>query len=170
MNRAIMTSLAGIAIGQALKVPMGYAIRKQWDWSLLTQTGGMPSSHSAGVASLATYIALKRGLPTIDFALSTIFGMIVMYDAMGIRRHAGEIAVEVNELDIQVERLSKQHPGLYHAVRDKALKEQLGHLPAEVGLGALLGVLVGAMSFVREPKSRLKKSSLIKIFSMLRFN
>lgn len=152
MNRGITTALASIGAAQALKLPIGYSKTKRWDWSSFLQTGGMPSSHSAGVASLATYIALKRGIPTVDFALSAVFGMIVMYDAMGIRRHTGEIAVEVNELDAQIERLSEQHPGIYHVKREKELKEQLGHLPIEVLGGSLLGIAMGAFSFWLEGK------------------
>ena len=82
-----------------------------------------------GYRRLQPISAMKRGLSAIDFAVSSVFGAVVMYDAMGIRRSAGEIAVEVNDLDEQVERLAKQHPGLYHARRRKALKERLGHLP-----------------------------------------
>jgi acid phosphatase family membrane protein YuiD len=152
MNRAIITALGSIGAAQLIKLPLDYARNKQWDWSSLTRTGGMPSSHSAAVASLASYIALKKGVKTIDFALSAIFGIIVMYDAMGIRRHAGEIAVEVNELEMQMEKLSEQHPGFYHKRREKELKEQLGHMPIEVMAGAILGTSIGALSYLFERK------------------
>ncbi|MBD0379255.1 divergent PAP2 family protein [Paenibacillus sedimenti] len=154
MNRALTTALIGIGTAQALKIPITYVKTKEWDWSQLIQTGGMPSSHSAGVSALAAYIALKRGLSAIDFAVSSVFGAVVMYDAMGIRRAAGEIAIEVNDLDEQVERLARQHPGLYHARRRKALKERLGHLPIEVLGGALLGVAVGAFSYLVEQSNK----------------
>lgn len=152
MNRALITALIGIGTAQVMKIPLTYVKTRKWDWSQLTQTGGMPSSHSSGVTALATYIALKRGISAIDFAVSTVFGAVVMYDAMGIRRAAGEIAVEVNDLDVQVERLAKQQPGLYHIRRRKALKERLGHLPREVVGGALLGIAIGAFSFMSETK------------------
>ncbi|MDD9270099.1 divergent PAP2 family protein [Paenibacillus sp. GCM10023248] len=152
MNRALTTALLGIGTAQVMKIPLGYITTRKWDWSQMFQTGGMPSSHSAGVSALATYIAMRRGLSAIDFAVSSVFGAVVMYDAMGIRRAAGEIAVEVNDLDEQVERLAKQHPGLYHARRRKALKERLGHLPREVAGGALLGVAIGACSYWLEKR------------------
>ncbi|NOU76204.1 divergent PAP2 family protein [Paenibacillus sp. LMG 31458] len=152
MNRALTTAVIGIGTAQVMKLPLFYLKTRKWDWSQLTQTGGMPSSHSSGVSALATYIAMKRGLSAIDFAVSSVFGAVVMYDAMGIRRAAGEIAVEVNDLDEQVERLAKQHPGLYHARRRKALKERLGHLPREVVGGALLGIAIGAFSYMLENK------------------
>ncbi|OPH47668.1 hypothetical protein BC351_10790 [Paenibacillus ferrarius] len=152
MNRALTTALIGIGTAQLMKIPWHYAASRQWDWSQVVQTGGMPSSHSSGVSALATYIAMKKGVSAIDFAVSSVFGAVVMYDAMGIRRAAGEIAVEVNDLDEQVERLAKQQPGIYHARRRKALKERLGHLPREVLGGALLGIAVGACSYLLEKK------------------
>lgn len=147
MNRAMLTGLGSIALAQAMKLPLRFIHTGEWKWSALTQTGGMPSSHSAGVASLAAYIALKKGVPAIDFAISSLFGLIVMYDAMGIRRAAGEMAVELNQLDVQVEQLSDRHPGLYHERRQEALKEQLGHIPQEVAVGAVLGAAIGAASY-----------------------
>lgn len=152
MNRALVTAMIGIGTAQALKIPLAYMSSKEWDWSQMIQTGGMPSSHSSGVSALATYIAMKRGISAIDFAVTSVFGAVVMYDAMGIRRAAGEIAVEVNDLDEQVERLAKQQPGLYHTRRRKALKERLGHLPREVLGGAILGVAIGAFSYMLEKK------------------
>jgi uncharacterized protein len=145
MNRAIATALCSIGIAQVLKIPFA----KEKDKGLIKtifSTGGMPSSHSAGVSSLATYVGIKKGFTSVDFALSTIFGLIVMYDAQGIRRHAGEIAIQVNDLDEEVERLAGQHPGVFHTRREEELKEMLGHQPEEVAGGAVLGVLLGAIS------------------------
>ncbi|MEW9697910.1 divergent PAP2 family protein [Paenibacillus sp. SI8] len=152
MNRALTTALIGMGTAQAVKIPIHYAKTKEWDWSQLIQTGGMPSSHSAGVSALTAYIALKRGFSAIDFAVSSVFGAVVMYDAMGIRRAAGEIAVDVNDLDERVESLVKLQPGPYHARKRKALKERLGHLPVEVLGGALLGIAVGSLSYLVEKR------------------
>lgn len=152
MNRALTAALLGIGTAQALKLPIHYTKTREWDWSQLIETGGMPSSHSAGVSALASYVALKRGFSAVDFALSAVFGAIVMYDAMGVRRHAGEIAIEVNELDEQVERLAQEHPGIYHVRRRKELEERIGHMPVEVLGGALLGVAIGTLSYLLEKK------------------
>ncbi|PYI54478.1 divergent PAP2 family protein [Paenibacillus flagellatus] len=143
MNKALSTAIAGIGIAQALKVPFHYAKTGRWKWSKAFDAGGMPSSHAAGAASLATSVALKRGVASVEFAISSLFGLIVMYDAMGVRRRTGEIAVEVNDLDAAVEKLAERHPGIYHRKRDKELKEMIGHLPREVVGGCLLGVAVG---------------------------
>lgn len=147
MNKGITTALVAISITQIAKPPLEKLKTGKWNWSALLETGGMPSSHSAAVTSLATYIALKKGFNSAEFSLSTIFGMLVMYDAAGIRRHAGEIAIEVNELDQEVEKLAGKEPGLFHQHRKKRLKERLGHQPCEVIGGSILGIVVGSISY-----------------------
>ncbi|MFC0212186.1 divergent PAP2 family protein [Paenibacillus chartarius] len=150
MSRALITGLTGIGLAQLAKLPMRFAEKRSLNWSELSGTGGMPSSHSAGAAALATYVAMKKGVCSIDFAISALFGLIVMYDAMGIRRSAGEMAVELNEMDAELERLNGRHPGLYHERRKEALKEKLGHEPEEVAAGALLGAATGLVSYWTE--------------------
>lgn len=146
MNRGIMTALSAIVAAQGLKLPIHYAMKGEWDWKRTLGTGGMPSSHSSGVAALATYTAARYGIKSIEFAIAAMLGMIVMYDAAGIRRHAGEIAIQVNDLDADVERLAGEHPGMYHTRRKERLKETLGHQPEEVAGGAILGAAIGYVS------------------------
>ncbi|WP_186578772.1 divergent PAP2 family protein [Aquibacillus kalidii] len=159
LNRAITTALVGIGTAQFLKVPFHYLESGEWDWKKTVGSGDMPSSHSSAVTSLTTYVALKKGIPSIDFGVSAIFGLIVMYDAMGIRWQTGQIAMAVNDMDEQLEKIADDHPGFYHKKREKELKEMLGHMPIEVAGGALLGVAIGAISFLSERKSREKKKS-----------
>ena len=148
MNKAFITALAAIGTAQILKVQINRRRTGVTDWMTAIESGGMPSSHSAAVTSLATYIALKKGKRSVDFALSSLFGLIVMYDAMGVRRRAGEIAVEVNALEEHVEKLSNDHyPGIYHRKREEDLQEMIGHLPAEVAGGALVGISVGTLGY-----------------------
>ncbi|MCZ8518915.1 divergent PAP2 family protein [Paenibacillus mucilaginosus] len=153
MNRALWTSIAGIGAAQALKIPMQIHQAGYFDWKELFRTGGMPSSHSAAVVSLATYVGLKKGFASIPFALSTILSLIVMYDAMGIRRHAGLIAEEVNEIGEALVKLSS--PALREPGDEpkKELEERLGHLPEEVLGGALLGMAVGWLSYASERRN-----------------
>lgn len=147
MNRPMKTAIATIGIAQFLKIPIQMKETGKWDWKTFFETGGMPSSHSAGVASLATYIALKRGVKTVDFALSSIFGMIVMYDAQGVRRQAGELTIKINEVEEEMERLAGQVDHHYHDRKTEKLKERLGHQPIEVLGGAILGVLSGIAAY-----------------------
>lgn len=144
-NRGLGTALAAIGIAQLLKPPIHVWRTGEWRWGKIVGSGGMPSSHSSGVAALAAYTAVKYGVRTPEFAIASMLGMVVMYDAMNIRRHAGEIAIQVNDLDADVERLAGHHPGVYHARRKQKLKESLGHQPNEVLAGALLGSAVGVL-------------------------
>lgn len=147
MNKGVIIALTSIGIAQALKIPIHYIRKQEWKPALFFSTGGMPSSHSAGVASLSSYIALKRGVPTIDFALSVIFGLIVMYDAQGIRRQTGELTLKVNNLDELVDKIHKQDSVEYVEKEPEPLKEVLGHKPGEVLVGAALGILTGIAGF-----------------------
>ncbi|HUC93664.1 MAG TPA: divergent PAP2 family protein [Paenibacillus sp.] len=145
MNRGLITALTAIGAAQVLKIPFAFARRREWDLRHSVGSGGMPSSHSSGVAALAVYTGIRSGFRSPAFALATMLGTIVMYDAMNVRRHAGEIAIQVNDLDAHVERLAGQAPGVYHLRREKKLKENIGHQPAEVWAGALLGAAIGAI-------------------------
>lgn len=154
MNRSINTALSGIIIAQILKIPFQLATKKNVSYRKLIGTGGMPSSHSSGVTSLATYVGLEEGWDSVSFSLAAMLGLIVMYDAAGIRRHAGETAVQVNDLDVDVEELAGEEPGIFHLRREKKLKESLGHQPIEVLAGALLGIGVGAFSYLKKSKKK----------------
>lgn len=146
MNRGILTALSGIGIAQGLKILTHKRLTGEWDMKQVSTTGGMPSSHSAGVAALASYIAAHKGARHTETALATIFGVIVMYDAQGIRRHTGEIAQLVNDLEGNFAEISGDFPSFEFVERDKELKELLGHQPVEVLGGAILGGLLGVIS------------------------
>ncbi|RDU36409.1 divergent PAP2 family protein [Neobacillus piezotolerans] len=144
MNKGVIVSLLSIGLAQGLKIPIHYVKEKEWRPELFFQTGGMPSSHSAGVSSLTTFIALKRGVPTADFALSLVYGLIVMYDAQGIRRQTGELTLKVNSLDELIDKIHHDESTVeFEEKTPKRLKEMLGHKPEEVLGGALLGLLAG---------------------------
>jgi uncharacterized protein len=152
LNRAITTALFGIGSAQFLKVPLHYMETGEWDWKKLIGSGDMPSSHSSAVTSLTTYIAFKNGVRSIDFGVSSIFSLIVMYDAMGIRWHAGETAIAVNDMYEQLEKFAHEHPTISYQKRKKELKEVIGHMPVEVAGGIALGVAIGAISYWTERK------------------
>ena len=99
--------------------------------------GGMPSSHSAVVTSLATLIGKNQGVDTPIFAMSLVFAMIVMYDAAGVRRAAGKQARLLNKI--------VETPGLTGVQVQEKLVEVLGHTPLQVVVGALIGIVVGIL-------------------------
>ncbi|MCP3033482.1 divergent PAP2 family protein [Halobacillus sp. A1] len=146
MNRGIMTSISAIALAQGLKILTHKKVSGKWSLKPIMQTGGMPSSHSAGVASLASYVAANRGTRHIETSIAVVFGSIVMYDAQGVRRHTGEIARLVNDLEDNIETISGDFPSLEFVKREKELKELLGHQPLEVLVGALFGIFYGLAS------------------------
>ncbi|MFD1708661.1 divergent PAP2 family protein [Siminovitchia sediminis] len=145
MNYPLWFALTAIFFAQFVKVPLQFMITKKWDWSLLTSTGGMPSSHSAAVTALTTGIALEEGLGSPIFAVSAVFAIIVMFDATGVRRQAGEHAIVLNQLSADFQRFieeAKDWPEKpEHEKRDE-LKELLGHKPVEVFFGALTGIFI----------------------------
>lgn len=144
-NFPLWSALIAIGIAQAVKVPLAYIATRKFDWTLFTSTGGMPSSHSAAVTALATGIALEEGINSPLFAIATIFGIIVMFDATGIRRHAGYHATVINQLVTDFNKLMhevKEWPKKEETEKRKELKELLGHQPIEVFFGGLLGIIL----------------------------
>lgn len=154
MNRGVYLALFSIALAQGMKIPIHFIKKKELRPGLFFQTGGMPSSHSAGVSTLSTFIALRKGLSTFDFALSLIFGLIVMYDAQGIRRQTGELTLKVNSMDDLIAKLRKEESVEFEQEPPKRLKEVLGHKPDEVLGGAILGVMVGIAGHLFSKKNR----------------
>lgn len=152
MNKGVYIALLSIGLAQVLKIPIHFVKTRKWKPDLIFQTGGMPSSHSAGVSSLTTYIALKRGLPTIDFALSMIYGLIVMYDAQGIRRQTGELTIKVNDMGELIDKAQQDKTVQFEEKSPKKLKEMLGHQPEEVIGGAILGIITGTLGHLMTKK------------------
>ncbi|PLR67067.1 MULTISPECIES: divergent PAP2 family protein [Bacillaceae] len=145
LNFPLLASLAAIFFAQFVKVPITYAITRKVDWTLITSTGGMPSSHSAAVTALATGVALDNGLTSSLFAVSAVFAIITMFDATGVRRHAGEQATVLNKLVTDFNTFvgeAKSWPQQEEKEKQKKLKELLGHQPIEVFFGGLTGILL----------------------------
>jgi len=102
--------------------------------------GGMPSAHSASVCGMTIAISRSVGFESPLFAISFLFASIVMYDAMGVRRAAGEQARVIN----MIVKKNNENKGeaIFSAKNKEHLKEFLGHTPLEVMGGAMLGILV----------------------------
>lgn len=121
-------------IVQCLKVVGDLITNKKLNIKRFVGAGGMPSSHSALVTSLATVIACKHGFESTEFALSVMFACVVMYDAAGIRRAAGKQAQVLNQI---IENWGKKEMNI-----QEKLTELLGHTPMQVFVGALLGIVL----------------------------
>lgn len=143
MNFSLWASVAAILFAQFVKVPIQFFVTKKIDWSLLTSTGGMPSSHSAAVTALTTGVALETGMDSPIFAVATVLAIITMFDASGVRRQAGEHATVLNRLiDEFRDLVSEVRDWPEKQEREKRLKELLGHKPIEVFFGGLTGILL----------------------------
>lgn len=132
-NKCLWIPIITWCIVQTLKVIIELLKNKKMDVRRWWGSGGMPSSHSALVCSLATAIGLTEGWNSAIFALSIAFAAVVMYDASGVRRAAGKQAKILNQL-IESE-------GKNINVQEKLI-ELLGHTPLEVYVGATIGILI----------------------------
>lgn len=122
-------------LAQLLKVLINGYREKRFNLRWLFDTGGMPSAHSATVASLATVVGLYYGFNTIIFLAILIFTVITMFDAAGVRRNMGRQARILNRMMDDWQRGEQ--------VQEQRLKELLGHTPVEVFAGAFLGISLG---------------------------
>lgn len=150
LNFPIVAALIAIFFAQFIKVPIHYIAFKETDWSLLTSTGGMPSSHSAAVTALVIAIAIENGVNSPIFAVATLFAIITMFDATGVRRQAGEQAIVLNQLVSDFNSLVDQLKNWQkqeEQQKQHQLKELLGHKPIEVFFGALTGALIAIILY-----------------------
>ena len=122
---------------QTFKVIYDLITTKKFNFKRILGAGGMPSSHSAVVASLATLVGKYEGVSTSVFAVALITALVVMYDACGVRRAAGKQAALLNKL--------VETPGLTGLQVSEKLVEVLGHTPVQVFVGAGLGIVIGLL-------------------------
>ena len=136
-NYVFSCGFVGWFVAQAAKIFTKWYKTKVFDPTAFFDSGGMPSSHSSLCAAMTTAVAIHHGLSSSLFAACTCFTVIVMYDAMGVRRHAG---LQAQVLNAVVDDLLEDHPA-----SGRKLKEVLGHTPRQVMMGGFLGVCVGLL-------------------------
>ncbi len=155
-NVVLIAAVAGWLMAQLIK-SLIYSIKnKKFRAERIVGAGGMPSSHSAMVCSLAITTCRVCGITSTEFALAMALALVVMYDACGVRREAGQHAREINHLrkvvdrldDETVEKINDELDQEMDSAEedpdgDKELKELLGHTPLQVMCGALLGIIIG---------------------------
>lgn len=141
-NRIFMASVSGWLVAQILKTIIHMWFNRKFVAERLVGSGGMPSSHSATVCALATAAGLEYGGGSFQFAMAAIFAIVVMYDAMGVRRETGIQAKVLNEMMELFTNMGKEM-----SVEDK-LKEFVGHTPLQVLMGAVLGILIAALMYL----------------------
>ena len=136
-----LIALSSGFMAQAAKFISYWVRHRKVNFTQLVATGGMPSSHSASVAALSTSVAFRSGTESTLFAVTLFFSLVIMYDAAGLRRAAGIQARVLN-------RILEDHYAHREGHVQERLQELLGHTPFEVLVGALLGVLYGAVWYL----------------------
>ena len=131
-NAVMWWGLAACGTAQLSKLLIELVLHRRWNPKVLIETGGMPSSHSALMTGCAAGIGWQQGFASPLFALAATLCFVVLYDASGVRRAAGQTAARVNTL----------------ATASKPLKENLGHTRMEVLVGSLMGPLVALPGLV----------------------
>ena len=135
-NQLLVSAVLGWVVAQGLKTLIDFALNKSFNKERLVGSGGMPSSHSATVCGLTTAAVIKYGVGSFEFAISFVLSMIVMYDAIGVRRETGKQAKLLNSI------LMENPLKLSAEVLQERLKEYVGHTLLRVVAGALLGVFL----------------------------
>ena len=164
MNYPLVTAFVAIFFAQAVKYPIAFFSNKGPDLDIITSTGGMPSSHSAAASSLIAALIFEYGFSSPYVAIATVFGVIIMFDSMGVRRQSGEQGIVIEAL---VKHLSKHNQGdvplsghiaqqnpnidpkIIENYDDLIVTKYLGHKPTEVVVGVMTGGFVAiVMRFI----------------------
>jgi len=135
-NRMLGSAVLGWAVAQIAKAAIDYFYFRKFSLERLLGSGGMPSSHASTVAAMATTAACEYGAGSAQFAISVVLALVVMYDACGVRREAGEHARLLNALNATLDK---------NLSPEDMLKELLGHTPMQVLAGAVLGIVLGVI-------------------------
>ena len=156
-NGVLAWGLAACGLAQLSKLAIELALHRRWRPAVLIETGGMPSSHAALISGTAAGVGWQLGFANPLFALAAVVAFIVLYDASGVRHHAGLIAKRVNGLPAEIwpsqpnarqlepsqaRSLPTSEPGPTAEPASpaiKPLKESLGHTRLEVLVGSLIG-------------------------------
>lgn len=149
-NVPLWAALFAIFFAQFVKIPIHFLVSRKINFALFTSTGGMPSSHSAAVTALTTAVGFEEGVNSTMFAISTIFAVIVMFDATGVRFQAGQQAIIINQLRADLHNFFEQTKDWNHKREEEKIEELktlLGHKPIEVFFGALTGILISVIIY-----------------------
>ncbi|MBI4343432.1 MAG: divergent PAP2 family protein [Candidatus Omnitrophica bacterium] len=131
-NRTFLAWLAACLLSQGIKITLGVIRQHRFDFRWLITTGGMPSTHAAGVTALSASIGFQNGFDSPLFAAAVAFTVITLFDAQGVRRWSGRQAQVLNKMleDMYFKR----------RMREQRVKELLGHTPVEVIAGMGVGL------------------------------
>ena len=139
-NQVLVSACLGWLVAQVLKTIIDMWATGSFKVERMYGNGGMPSSHSATVCAMVTSTLFAYGIGSFEFAISFILALIVMIDAMGVRRETGKQAKLLNMM-MEQDFWNFDDP----AVFEKRLKEFVGHTPLQVLVGAILGIIIACV-------------------------
>lgn len=139
LNDTIWIPVLAWLIAQVFKTIINAAINKKVSFSRLVGDGGMPSGHSATVSSLAVMCGFNAGFGSVEFALAVMFAIVVMHDALGVRRETGKQAQSIINITKMLNEIIAEQD---KEIKNEKLKVLVGHTPLQVVLGSILGILV----------------------------
>lgn len=139
-NKILITGIVSWCVSQVLKTIIYVIVHKEFTLERLFGDGGIPSSHSATVTSVAVMTGIVSGWDSPIFALAFFFAIIVMHDAMGVRRETGKQAKAINNLTELVEAMAGED-----LTPEDKLKELVGHTPLQVLSGFVLGIIIAIL-------------------------
>ena len=136
-NQAFMSWLIACLVAQSLKILGGVIRLRRFDFQWLIGTGGMPSTHAAGVTALSVAVGDRVGYNSPLFAVVVAFTVITLFDAQGVRRWSGRQAQVLNKImeDMYFKR----------RIQEQRLKELSGHTPFEVLVGMGVGFVTAVL-------------------------
>ena len=132
-NRILLMTLFVWILAQTTKVIIGFFKEKRFNFRWFIGTGGMPSSHAAGVSALATAVGIEYGFNSAIFAIAAVFALVTMFDAQGVRRSTGQQATVLNKMMDDIYWKGQ--------VEEKRLLELVGHTPVQVLAGMFFGII-----------------------------
>ncbi len=138
-NKIFVSAALGWLVAQVLKTLIHLFLTKKFVAERMVGSGGMPSSHSATVCALATATGIQYGGGGFEFAVTVMLAIIVMYDAMGVRRETGKQGQVLNEMLEIFTNMGK------NISPEAKLKEFVGHTPLQVLMGAILGIVIAVI-------------------------
>ena len=136
-NRVFLSWFIACIISQLTKIILGTIEQRRFDFRWFIGTGGMPSTHAAGVTALTTSVGLHVGVDSALFAATLVFTIITLFDAQGVRRWSGRQAQVLNKImeDMYFKR----------RIQEQRLKELSGHTPFEVLVGMVVGFVTAVV-------------------------
>lgn len=133
-NEVLMSAILSWMLAQIIKTIIHLFETRKFVPERLIGSGGMPSCHSAAMCALTTSILINEGISSTYLAIAAVMSVVVMYDAMGVRRETGIHSAVLNEIISDYREAGKELTPV------EKMREFMGHTPLQVLVGALLGI------------------------------